>query len=176
MSTVTELKRMLTFRPYILLACATILNTSSVQVVQANMELYFKYSYTALESLFSLVILILLGCAVLFVPIWKYFMQKIDKKYLFMIGNVTMVPLLLGGFFFGSGSSGEIALFFSLAILAANCFTAVFLIPWAMLPEVLDAYFIKYKTKPDAFFYTFFTLGSKVIMALYFGLTQIVLG
>jgi GPH family glycoside/pentoside/hexuronide:cation symporter len=144
-------------------------------VVQANMELYFKYSYTALANLFSLVILILLGCAVLFVPFWKIFMQKIDKKYLFMIGNLTMVPLLFGGFFFGSGTTLEIVIFFLLSIMAANCFTSVFLIPWSMLPEVLDAYFIVYKTKPDAFFYTFFNLGSKVIMALYFGVTQIVL-
>ena len=174
-STMTELKRMFMFKPYVLLALATILNTSAVQMVQANMELYFKYSYTALEAFFSVAILVLLGCGVLFVPLWKYLMIRFEKKHLFIVGNAAMIPLMIGTFFFESAAIGEVIVFFALAVISANCFTAVFLVPWAMLPEVLDAYLLKYKSKPDAFFYTFFTLGSKVIMAIYFGLTQVVL-
>lgn len=44
-----------------------------------------------------------------------------------------------------------------------------------MLPECFDAYFLKYKSRPDALFYTFFILGVKILMAFYLGLSQIVL-
>ena len=59
--------------------------------------------------------------------------------------------------------------------LAANTFTTAFLVPWAMLPECVDEYFLKYLAKPDALFYTFFILGTKVLMAIYLGITQLVL-
>jgi Na+/melibiose symporter-like transporter len=65
LSTWTQLKRILTFKPYIILAFGAILNTSAVQVVQSNLELYFKYGYSAIQSYFALAILVLL------VNIWK---------------------------------------------------------------------------------------------------------
>lgn len=86
-----------------------------------------------------------------------------------------MVPLMIGTFFFKTSQIGEVVVFYGLSVISANCFTAVFLIPWAMLPEVLDAYFLQYRTRPDAFFFTLFNLGSKIFMAVYFGLTQLVL-
>ena len=59
-STLKELKQMFTFRPYVILGFATILNTSAVQVVQSNMELYFQYCYTAIKDYFTIAILVLL--------------------------------------------------------------------------------------------------------------------
>lgn len=44
-----------------------------------------------------------------------------------------------------------------------------------MNDEVADAYYLKYRTKPDALFYTFFVLGTKVLMAVYLGISQVVL-
>lgn len=77
--------------------------------------------------------------------------------------------------FFKTNQLSEVITFFVLAVLGANSFTSAFLIPWAMLPEALDGYFIKYRSKPDALFYTFFILGTKVAMAIYLGVSQIVL-
>ncbi len=92
-----------------------------------------------------------------------------------ILGNMCMVPMMIGVFFFKSNATGEVITFFLLAALSANSFTSVFLVPWALLPEALDAYYIKYRSKPDALFYTFFGLGAKVIMAFYLGLSQVVL-
>ena len=44
-----------------------------------------------------------------------------------------------------------------------------------MLPECFDAYYLKFKSRPDALFYTFFILGVKILMAFYLGLSQAVL-
>lgn len=60
-------------------------------------------------------------------------------------------------------------------LFGANCFASVFLLPMAMLPNVLDEYFLTYNNKLDALFYTFFMLGSKIVLALFAGITQLVL-
>ncbi|CAF0803858.1 unnamed protein product [Brachionus calyciflorus] len=174
-TTLQELKRIFTFKPYLLIIGSTIFTTSSIQIIQNNLQLYFEYGYTAIKSYFMLSILTLLGCAILFVPFWKILMTKMEKNHALMIGNLLMIPLLIGVLFFKSNSVGEVLAFFLLAILAANCFTAAFLIPPALIPEALDAYYIKYRAKPDALFYTFFTVGTKIFMAIYLGISQEIL-
>lgn len=44
-----------------------------------------------------------------------------------------------------------------------------------MLPEFCDEYFLKFKSRPDALFYTFFVLGAKILIAVYLGLFQLAL-
>lgn len=105
---------------------------------------------------------------------------------------------MIVGIFLKEDSTFEIIVFFSLLLLGANSFTVVFLVPWAMLPnvldkhkyvlnsicfflsltlllKVLDAYLLKYGNKMDALFYTVFALFVKVLIAIYAGITQLVL-
>lgn len=86
-----------------------------------------------------------------------------------------MIPLLIGVFFFKTDNIGELITFFGLAIISANCFTSTFLIPPALIPEALDSYFLKYRSKPDALFYTFFVIGTKILIAIYLGISQEIL-
>lgn len=86
-----------------------------------------------------------------------------------------MLPLLIGIFFFKTDKTIELVLFFVFVVIAANSFTCSFLVPWSMLPEVLDAFFIQYRSKQDALFYTFLALGTKVLIAFYYGISQIIL-
>lgn len=86
-----------------------------------------------------------------------------------------MLPLLIGIFFFKTNRTIEIVFFFVFVVIAANSFTCSFLVPWSMLPEVLDAFFLEYRTKQDALFYTFLALGTKVLIAFYYGISQIIL-
>lgn len=70
----------------------------------------------------------------------------------------------------------EIAFLVINLILGSHCFTSIFLLPWAMIPNVLDEYLLKYGNKLDALFYTFYSLGVKILISLFAGLTQLVLG
>lgn len=85
------------------------------------------------------------------------------------------MPLLIGTLFFRTNNTVEVVFFFILSVLGSNSFTCAFLVPWDMLPEALDEYYIRYRTKPDALFYTFFVLGTKIGMAIYLGISQVVL-
>ena len=86
-----------------------------------------------------------------------------------------IVPLLLGYFFFRKNTALEKSILAVNTIIAANGFTAVFLVPWTMITNVLDEYLLNYHNKLDALFYTFFALGVKVFIAIFAGLTQLIL-
>lgn len=86
-----------------------------------------------------------------------------------------MIPLLIGVLFFETNDTVEVALFFTFVVIAANSFTCSFLVPWSMLPEVLDAFYIEYRSKPGALFYMLLALGTKIVIAIYLGLSQVVL-
>ncbi|RNA28597.1 sodium-dependent lysophosphatidylcholine symporter 1 [Brachionus plicatilis] len=55
-----SLKRIFTFRPFIILLISTILSTSAIQIIQANFQLYFDYSYVAISEKFTITIFVLL--------------------------------------------------------------------------------------------------------------------
>ncbi len=92
-----------------------------------------------------------------------------------MIIFKCIVPLLIGCIFLDSDAIGEVVTFFIIALIGANCFTTTFLVPWAMLPECVDEYFLKFKNKSDALIYTFLVVGTKVFMAIYLGILQLIL-
>ena len=91
-------------------------------------------------------------------------MEKIGKKLSLMIGNLLLIPYLVACLFM------SIAISFVLSFFAANAFSVLFIVPWAMLPEAIDAYFLKYRTKLDTLFFTFFIVGTKVLVAIYLGI------
>lgn len=100
-------------------------------------------------------------------------MKKYEKKYLTIAGNLAIIPLLIGVLVFRERGQVEITFLVINLFLGANCFTSIFLLPWAMLPNVLDEYLLKYKNKLDALFYTFYTLGIKIFISFFAGITQL---
>ena len=86
-----------------------------------------------------------------------------------------MIPVLIGAIFLSDDTAVQVIILFINLILAANGFTAIFLLPWAMLPNVLDEYLLTYGNKLDALFYTIYTLGIKILISVYAGIVQVVL-
>ena len=98
-------------------------------------------------------------------------MEKIGKKLSLMIGNLLLIPYLVACLFISKNNDTlSIAISFVLSFFAANAFSVLFIVPWAMLPEAIDAYFLKYRTKLDTLFFTFFIVGTKVLVAIYLGI------
>lgn len=87
----------------------------------------------------------------------------------------TVIPLLIACFFIKKNQLAQVIPFFVLIVIGSNAFTSVFVVPWTMLPEVLDEYFLVYKYKPDALFYTYFLIGAKILTAVYSAVNQLVL-
>lgn len=171
-----ECKQIFTFKPYLILLSAFVTNQIAIQSIQANIQLYFEYGFFKAKDFFTPVMLTLLGLAIFYVPIWQFLMVKIGKIKSMFLGNLLVMPLLIGCIFFRENTSFQIGMLFTLVAIGANGLSSTFLVPWSILPVTLDAYFLKYSTRPDALFYTFFLLGTKILISFYLGIFQLVLG
>jgi len=170
-----ELKQIFQFKPFLILILSFNLNLIGLQVTQSNLQLYFEIGYTAIRELFTFALVGQLVFSIIFIPMWGWVISKIGKRKSFMLATPFVFPLLIGIIFFGSGTTIEIAVFFVCIILSANALSASFLCPWGMLPECIDAYYLKYGTKPDALFNTIFGIGPKLTVAAYLGAFQLML-
>ncbi|CAF4606091.1 unnamed protein product, partial [Rotaria socialis] len=99
-------------------------------------------------------------------------MRKIGKKKSFFIGNLCLIPTVIIILI----SESPMALLFVAAVMGANTVACGYIMPWAMLPECIDAFMLEKGRRPVEIFYTFFFLVAKLAQALYAGVVQLALG
>uniref|UniRef100_A0ABI8AIS4 Major facilitator superfamily domain containing 2A n=1 Tax=Felis catus TaxID=9685 RepID=A0ABI8AIS4_FELCA len=92
------------------------------------------------------------------IPIWQWFLTRFGKKTAVYIGISSAVPFLILVAFMKS----NLIITYVVAVAAGISVAAAFLLPWSMLPDVIDDFHLKqpqsHGTEPIFFsFYVFFT-------------------
>ncbi|XP_021539429.1 sodium-dependent lysophosphatidylcholine symporter 1 isoform X3 [Neomonachus schauinslandi] len=92
------------------------------------------------------------------IPIWQWFLTRFGKKTAVYIGISSAVPFLILVAFMES----NLIVTYVVAVAAGISVAAAFLLPWSMLPDVIDDFHLKqpqsHGTEPIFFsFYVFFT-------------------
>ncbi|XP_013384239.1 sodium-dependent lysophosphatidylcholine symporter 1-like [Lingula anatina] len=60
--------------------------------------------------------------------------------------------------------------------IAGSSISVAYLLPWSMLPDVLDDFLLKTGHRKDAIFYSFYVFFNKFAVGLSVGLSQVALG
>lgn len=141
---------------YLTLLLAFLFNSLAAQLLQTNIALYCKYSIAAKDE-YQLIIMILLATTILSVPLWQTLMQRYGKKLTYGIGLLMFIPNLFPLLFL----SDQIALMYVLAAICGISMSSHFLLPWSMLPDVIDEFMIKTGQRQEAIFYSFFVFFTK---------------
>jgi len=163
--TLRHLKSILSYKPFILFCWFSMFGNLAILVVQGYMQLYFEYSFSNAKQYFGLCILVVLTTSIFLLPVCRIMMRKIGEKSTYILGNLTMIPLMIGSIFFTEAH--HFWIFISLSVIASMAFTVNLVLPYTMLPKCIDAYYLIYKHKPDALFYTILYFNSKVSLAIY---------
>nr|XP_055197520.1 sodium-dependent lysophosphatidylcholine symporter 1 isoform X4 [Nyctereutes procyonoides] len=92
------------------------------------------------------------------IPIWQWFLTRFGKKTAVYVGISSAVPFLILVAFMES----NLIVTYVVAVAAGISVAAAFLLPWSMLPDVIDDFHLKqpqsHGTEPIFFsFYVFFT-------------------
>ena len=103
---------------------------------------------------------------------WQFLIKRIGKRTAFIVGNLCVFPFLVGVFCYNDNSTVQLILFFIGIALVASGVTAGAIVPLIMLPDAADAYYLRYKTRPDALFYTIIILAPKIAQAFYAAIAQ----
>ena len=129
-----DLRVALRNRPFLYVLGIYLLSWVVVQFVQANLLLYLRYWLNA-ESQFRWVVLVLQLTALAFLPVWAWVSRRLGKKQAYYIGFLIFTPTLIALFFLQPGSN---SLLYLLSIPSGIGVSMLLLIPWSMLPDVVD--------------------------------------
>ncbi|NEO42304.1 MAG: MFS transporter [Moorea sp. SIOASIH] len=143
-----------------------------VQLI-GSILLYFVVNWMGLpESTFPLVALAVQGTALLMLFFWKMVSERLGKKTAYFMGTSIWVIAQVGLFLL---QPGQVALMYCLAVMAGFGVSVAYLIPWSMVPDVIELDELTTGQRREGIFYGFMVLLQKLGLALGLFLVGIVL-
>lgn len=150
-------------RPFILVSLIYTLSWLTLQFIQQNLFIYSRDWVQLPVEQFSFVILVLQVLAFVFMLVWAQISERIGKKRVYYIGGSILAVAAVGIFFIPQG--GTVYLFF-MAALASIGVAVCYLIPWSMLPDVIEADELETGQRREGVFAGFFVFLQKMGLSL----------
>ncbi len=135
----------------------------AVQLTAANMK-YFVESWLQMSpQVANTVILAVQGTALVMLFVWNAVSQSVGKKAVYFMGMGCWIVAQVGLFVL---QPGQVGLMYGLAIVAGVGVSTAYLIPWSMLPDVIELDELKTGQRREGIFYAFMVLLQKIGLAL----------
>lgn len=167
-----QLKIVFANRPFLYVIGIYLTSWLAVQLT-ASILLYFVVNCMNLKrENSSLLALGVQGTALIMLFIWQYISKKIGKKAVFISGAIIWIIAEIGLFFL---QPGQTLLMYFLAILAGCGVSVAYLIPWSMIPDVIELDELNTGQRREGIFYGFMVLLQKLGLAIGLFLVGLVL-
>ncbi|XP_036803560.1 sodium-dependent lysophosphatidylcholine symporter 1 isoform X3 [Oncorhynchus mykiss] len=98
-----------------------------------------------LGAYFQHLVLILLTAATLSIPLWQTLLLRLGKKTTLYIGLCMYAPALV----IIASIQSNLPVFIIMSIISGSSLSALYLLPWSMLPDVVDDFKVKNPTSTD---------------------------
>ncbi len=126
---------MLRNKPFLYVCAIYLFSWLAVQVT-ANILIYYVVNVMRLpESKFALIALAVMGTALVVLPLWVWLSHRIGKKLVYALGMFIWIAAQGGLLFL---QPHQVSLLYVLAVLAGFGVSVAYLIPWSMLPDVIE--------------------------------------
>ncbi|XP_006904025.1 sodium-dependent lysophosphatidylcholine symporter 1 isoform X1 [Pteropus alecto] len=157
MSFFRGLRLVMSHGPYIKLIAGFLFTSLAFMLVEGNFALFCTYTLGFRNEFQNLLLAIMLS-ATFTIPLWQWFLTRFGKKTAVYIGISSAVPFLI----LVALKESNLIVTYVVAVAAGISVAAAFLLPWSMLPDVIDDFLLKqphsHGTEPIFFsFYVFFT-------------------
>lgn len=128
------LKQTLRNRPFRMVMGLYLLSWTTASILAAILVYYANY-YLRVPEQANYFVLAAQGAAIVFIPLWVWAAKKLDKRRAFMWGVLSWIVVLLGIFALGPEQLG---LAYALAALSGSGIATAYVLPWAMVPDVVE--------------------------------------
>jgi GPH family glycoside/pentoside/hexuronide:cation symporter len=130
----------------------------------ASILLYFVVSWMGLTNTdSSFVALAVQGTALVMLFVWKIVSARVGKKLVYFLGTGIWLIAQVGLFVL---QPGQVGLLYALAITAGFGVSVAYLIPWSMVPDVIELDELQTGKRREGIFYGFMVLLQKFGLAL----------
>jgi GPH family glycoside/pentoside/hexuronide:cation symporter len=131
--------------------------------IMATVIQFFVLKYMQLpSSVANNLVLAVQGTALIALSFWSWFSGRYGKKAAYFAGMGIWLVAQVGLF---ALQPGQVNLMYCLGILAGFGVSTAYLIPWSMLPDVIDLDELNTGKRREGFFYAFMVLLQKVGLA-----------
>ena len=150
-------------KPYLLILMSYILHILAITIASAIVIYYFKYILGA-EDMTTYAMLILIGVAILFIPVSVAMSKKIGKKMVYGIGFIIMALGLMVMFMVGH----TMGVAFNLIMMAFMGIGMGFLyaMPYAIVADAIEYDYLRTGERREGAFFGIWTWGLKIGQAL----------
>ncbi|XP_032897354.1 sodium-dependent lysophosphatidylcholine symporter 1-like [Amblyraja radiata] len=157
-SYLTGLKLVMSHKPYLSLTFGFLFISLAFQLVQNNFALFCTHA-AGLGNHFQHIIFVILISATLMVPFWQWVLVKFGKKLALFVGLIWYIPPLITIV----TVNGNLPVIIIMAIATGASLAVAFLLPWSMLPDVVDDFRAKNPRCLDLepLFYSFYVFFTK---------------
>ncbi|VXD17730.1 conserved membrane hypothetical protein [Planktothrix serta PCC 8927] len=158
-----QIKIALSNKPFLLVIGVYLCSWLGVQLT-ASILPYFVVNWMQLpESTFPQVAIAVQGTALVMLFVWNLVSQRYGKKAVYFMGMGLWIVTQAGLFFL---QPGQITLMYILAILAGCGVATAYLVPWSMIPDVIDLDELNTGQRREGVFYSFMVLLQKIGLAI----------
>ncbi|HEY9847941.1 MAG TPA: MFS transporter [Leptolyngbyaceae cyanobacterium] len=158
-----QIKIALSNRPFLFVIGIYLCSWLAVQLTAAIIP-YFVVSWMRLpDSLIALVILAVQGTAFVTLFLWSAISERVGKKAVYFMGMSLWIIAQAGLFFL---QPSQVPLMFVLAVMAGFGVSTAYLVPWSMLPDVIELDELKTGQRREGIFYSFVVFLQKVCLGV----------
>ncbi|XP_074516574.1 sodium-dependent lysophosphatidylcholine symporter 1-A [Sebastes fasciatus] len=173
-------KTLLTFRqgiwlvmshgPYVKLVIGFLFTSLAFMLLEGNFALFITYSLGH-RSHFQNILLVIMLSGTLTIPWWQWFLTRFGKKKAVYFGISWAVPFMI----LIISIKSNLIISYLVSVAAGVSVAAAFLLPWSMLPDVMDDFKVK---NPDihgheALFYSFYVFFIKFASGVSLGISTL---
>lgn len=135
----------------------------AVQLTAANMKFFVESWLNLSPQVANTAILAVQGTALVMLFVWNAVSKQVGKKAVYFMGMGCWMVAQVGLFFL---QPGQLGLMYGLAIVAGVGVSTAYLIPWSMLPDVIELDELRTGRRREGIFYAFMVLLQKLGLAL----------
>ncbi|XP_049606306.1 sodium-dependent lysophosphatidylcholine symporter 1-B [Syngnathus scovelli] len=156
--------------PYAKLVMVFLFTSLGFMLLEGNFALFCSYTL-GFRNDFQNILLVIMLSATLTIPFWQWFLTKFGKKTAVYIGTLSAVPFMILVVVIKS----NLIVTYIVSFAAGVSVAAAFLLPWSMLPDVVDDFQVQNPKANghEALFYSFYVFFTKFASGVSLGISTL---
>jgi GPH family glycoside/pentoside/hexuronide:cation symporter len=152
------IRHTLSNRPFRMVMGLYLLSWTTASILAATL-VYFANYYLRVPDQANYFVLAAQGSAILFIPAVVWLCQRLDKRRAFILGSLAWVIVLLG---ISALRADQIGLAYALAALAGFGIATAYVVPWSMVPDVVEYDQVRSGQRREGSYYAFASFFQKL--------------
>uniref|UniRef100_A0A3Q0SQH8 MFSD2 lysolipid transporter A, lysophospholipid b n=1 Tax=Amphilophus citrinellus TaxID=61819 RepID=A0A3Q0SQH8_AMPCI len=170
MSFFQGIKLVMGYGPYAKLVMGFLFTSLGFMLLEGNFALFCSYTL-GFRNDFQNILLVIMLSATLAIPFWQWFLTRFGKKTAVYVGTLAVIPFMILVVCLKS----NLIVTYICSFAAGVGVAAAFLLPWSMLPDVVDDFQVQNPdfTGHEALFYSFYVFFTKFASGVSLGISTL---